>query len=591
AQQYVLLPLWSTGSQDPQNIDDNAAFDVKENENKVHVSPSGSDKTKKHDEKAKRKDKGKSHVGSPTGVRDLRDEFEEFSFNSTNRKIFICISFKYPDDPDMPELEDIVYSDEEEDVGAEADFFNSKTNISVSLIPTTKVHKDHPFTQIIGDLTSAPQTRSMAKMGHTQEEGIDYDEVFAPVARIEALRLFLAYASFMGFMVYKVVKALYGLHQAPRAWYETLANYLLENGFQKGKIDQTLFIKKQKASTLIKTEKPLLKDPDGEDVDVHIYRSMIGSLMYLTSSRLDIMFAVCACARFQVTPKVSHLHTVKRIFRYLKGKPHLGLWYPKDSPFNLMEYSDSDYVGASLDRKSITGGCRLISWQCKKQTVVATSSTEAEYVAAASCCAQVLWIQNQLLDYGYKLMLFGLTKDVAVKLMLLDTHNMVAYLSKSDASAGIDQIVDFLNAQVIQYALMVNPTIYVSCIKQFWATASIKKANDVVKLQALIDRKKVVVTEDVIRHDLLNDQDDAKMFDVNDLHGEEVFVEKEVTDKEVNDEVQKVVEEVVEDTNTTMIIIDAVQVGAAEELVKLKKKDQIRLDEEAALRLQDELQA
>nr|GFA45326.1 putative reverse transcriptase, RNA-dependent DNA polymerase [Tanacetum cinerariifolium] len=118
--------------------------------------------------------------------------------------------------------------------------------------------------------------------------------------------------------------------------------------------------------------------------------------------------AVCACARFQVTPKASHLHAVKRIFRYLKGKPHLGLWYPKDSPFDLVAYSDSDYAGASLDRKSTTEGCqffrcRLISWQCKKQTVVglvATSSTEAEYVAAASCCVQVLWIQNQLLDYG-----------------------------------------------------------------------------------------------------------------------------------------------------------------------------------------------
>nr|GEZ37505.1 hypothetical protein [Tanacetum cinerariifolium] len=152
---------------------------------------------------------------------------------------------------------------------------------------------------------------------------------------------------------------------------------------------------RKSGSTPIDTEKPLIKDPDGEDVDVYTYILMIGSLMYLTSSRPDIMFAVCTCARFQVTPKASHLHAVKRIFRYLKGKPYLGLWYPKDSPFNLVAYSDSDYAGASLDRKSTTRGCqflgcRLISWQCKKQTVVATSSTEAEYVAVASCCAQVL---------------------------------------------------------------------------------------------------------------------------------------------------------------------------------------------------------
>ncbi|GJY93820.1 hypothetical protein Tco_0509602 [Tanacetum coccineum] len=104
------------------------------------------------------------------------------------------------------------------------------------------------------------------------------------------------------------------------------------------------------ASTPMKTQKPLLKDEDGEEIDVHLYRSMIGSLMYLTSSRPDIMFAVCVYVRYQVNPTVSHLHDVKRIFRYLKGQVKLGLWYPKDLPFDLVAYTDSDYVGASLDR-------------------------------------------------------------------------------------------------------------------------------------------------------------------------------------------------------------------------------------------------
>ncbi|GJV60434.1 putative ribonuclease H-like domain-containing protein [Tanacetum coccineum] len=147
------------------------------------------------------------------------------------------------------------------------------------------------------------------------------------------------------------------------------------------------------ATTPYEAAKPKSKDEPDDAVNVHLYRSMIGSLMYLTASRPDIMFAVSACSRHQVTPLTSNLNAVKKIFKYLKGQPKLGLWYPRDSPFVLEAYSDSDYAGSNGDRKSTTGGCqflgrRLISWQCKKQTVVATSSTEAEYVAAAHCCGQ-----------------------------------------------------------------------------------------------------------------------------------------------------------------------------------------------------------
>nr|GEX08706.1 putative ribonuclease H-like domain-containing protein [Tanacetum cinerariifolium] len=164
------------------------------------------------------------------------------------------------------------------------------------------------------------------------------------------------------------------------------------------------------SNTPMDKENPWGKDRIRKDVDLHLYRSMIGSLMYLTASRLDIMFTICTCARHQVTPKECHLHAVKRIFRYLKDYPKLGLWYLKESPFDLVAYSDSYYGGATQDRKSTTGGCqffgrRLILWQCKKQTIVATSTTKAEYVAAASCYGQVLWILNLLLDYGYNFMI------------------------------------------------------------------------------------------------------------------------------------------------------------------------------------------
>ncbi|KAI3772603.1 hypothetical protein L6452_03793 [Arctium lappa] len=158
--------------------------------------------------------------------------------------------------------------------------------------------------------------------------------------------------------------------------------------------------------TPMSTTLKLHSDPDGKDVNATIYRGMIGSLMYLTASRPDIMFSTVLCARFQSKPKESHLAAVKRIFRYLKGTADLGLWYPKETGFELTAYSDADHAGNMLDRKSTSGhvqflGDRLVSWASKKQNCVSTSTAEAEYVAATSCCSQVIWMHTQLKDYGF----------------------------------------------------------------------------------------------------------------------------------------------------------------------------------------------
>nr|GEZ58590.1 reverse transcriptase domain-containing protein [Tanacetum cinerariifolium] len=320
----MLFPVWSTSSTNPQNKDGYTTFDGLENHFEDFSKDSSNDVSATSlivpadgqncsNSTNPISAAGPSHSNSTSthGNSSLRDASQSL---------------------DVLEMENIVYSDNE-NVGAEVDFNILESSITEELLQF-KMQK----VWILVDLPQGKReigtkwvyinkkdeigivVRNKARLvtqGHTQEEGIDYEEVFAPVARIEAIRLFLAYASFMGFMVKQKEDGIF-INQD-----KYVAKILKKFGLTEGKT----------VSTPIDTEKPLLKDPDGEDVDVHIYRSMIGSLIYLTSSRPDIMFAACACARFQ-------------------------------------------------------------------QTVVATSSTEDEYVASASCCAQVLWIQNQMLDYG-----------------------------------------------------------------------------------------------------------------------------------------------------------------------------------------------
>ncbi|GKA19275.1 putative ribonuclease H-like domain-containing protein [Tanacetum coccineum] len=446
---------------------------------------------------------------------------------------------------------------------------------------------------------------------------------------IEAIRLFLAYASFIGFIVYqmdvksaflygtieeevyvcqppgfedphfpdkvyKVEKALYGLHQAPKAWYETLSTYLIENGFRRGTIDKTLFIKKDKGdillvqvyvddiifgstkkslcdefkglmhkrfhmssmgeltfflglqvqqkedgifisqdkyvaeilkkfdfatvktvSTPIETNKALVKDEEAEAVDVHLYRSMIISLMYLTASRPDITFVVCACARFQVTLKVSHLHAVKRIFRYLKGQPKLGLWYPRDSPFDLKAFFYIDYAEASLDRKSTTG----------------------EYVVVANCCGQVLWIQNQMLDYGFNFMNTKIYIDNKSTICIMKNpvfhfktkhieirHHFMRYSYEKKLIQVIKIHTDHNVADLLTKAFDMRLSIrsretewkglllLLLAKKQirtvFWNTVHSQPISDVKQIHATIDGKTILISELLVRSDLhFNDED------------------------------------------------------------------------------------
>nr|GEY04866.1 hypothetical protein [Tanacetum cinerariifolium] len=495
-QTYVLFLLLSDGSTNSQNNNKHAHADGKEHDDNIQksVSPdihstSIGAQTGKQGDKTENKDKGKGPVVTITGFRDLNAKFDECNNNSIFAAGQNCtnstnnFSTAGPSNAAMSNLEDL--SQDADDVGAEADINNMESIIStrsmaravrdqggilqmfnedfhtcmfacfLSQEDPKRVHqalKDPSWIKAMQEellqfkmqkvwiLVDLPYGKraigtkwvyrnkkdergivirnkvNLVAQGHTQEEGIDYKDVFAPVARIKAIRMFLAYASFMGFpvyqmdvksaflygtieeevyvcqppgfedpenpdKVYKLVKALYELHQAPRAWYETLATYLLENGFHRGTIDQTLFIKKQQKDILL----------------VQIYVD-------------DIIFGL------QVKQKKN------------------GIFISQDK-----------YVAEILKKFRLFKG--------------KSASTPID----------------------------------AEKPLLKDSD---------DAAEGFEQIIDFLSGSYINHALTMNPHVYISCIKQFWNTAVVKRSGDVTRLQALVDKKMIVITEEVV-HEIL----------------------------------------------------------------------------------------
>ncbi|GJU59492.1 putative ribonuclease H-like domain-containing protein [Tanacetum coccineum] len=519
---YILLPMWPADLIFSQNSKESpdAGFKPSEEEEKKDAEDPGNESGNPNEgkdsevpsiEEPRINQEKDDYINSTNNINTASDENSTNNVNVVSSTINADVievnvvdpktSIELPDEPNMPALEDIVYSDDDEDVGAEADMNNLDAFMPVSPIPTTRVHKDHPVEQIIGDLNSAPQTRRMTKnleehglfssvqqrtnhkdfqnclfacflsqvepkkviqalqdpswieamqdellqfklqkvwtlvdlpngkrpigtkwvfrnkkdergiviknkarlvaQGYTQEEGIDYDEVFAPVARIEAIRLFLAYASFKDFVVYQMdVKSAFSLwhfmgyiklpelddiifgstkkslctefEKMMRKKFQmsSMGKLTFFLGLQVKQREDRIFISQDKYVTEILkkfgfTDVKTVSIPmeDGEEVDVYLYRSMIGSLMYLTSLRPDI----------------------------------------------------------SID--------------CKKQTMVANSTTEDEYVAASSCCGQVLWIQNQLLDYGAKTTAWnGFSSTMASAIIYLATNqnfNFSKYIFES----------------------------------------------------------------------------------------------------------------------------------------------------------------
>nr|GEU77279.1 uncharacterized mitochondrial protein AtMg00810-like [Tanacetum cinerariifolium] len=568
-QEYILLPVLNTRG----TIDDLGCLDQQ---------------MKSTDDSKSTNSTNSSNTASPT-VNTASDKDGTFqrTYGKWNFSTPILInvagsSFSHPapldDFSKMPNLEDTgIFDDayDDRDEGAEADYNNLEIVIPLSPIPSTRIHKDHLKEQIIGEVNSAVQTRKMAKQN---EAGL--------ITLINKQRrtnhkdfkncLFTCFLSQME--PKKVTQAL-----DDESWVEVMQEELLQNkrdqrgiivrnkarlveqGHRQEGIDydevfapigRIKAISVKSASTPMETHKPLSKDSDGTYVDVNLYRSMIGSLMYLTSSLPDIMFALCACLRFQVQPKVSHMHAVKRIFRYFKGHPTLGLWYPKDSPLELIAYSNSDYTCASLDRKSTTGGCQFLGIELK----------------------------GYLLNDGY------------VDLVQHDDKKELA-----------------IPGQMAIGKEFFNPLM----AEQFWNTASSKTVNFVKQIHAIVDGKAVVISESLVRIDLLFDDEDGitclAVIHSSDEEGPSVHIKDspkqgritEEMDKDENinlvnkqGEVQETVEHLRDDDETLAKTLLNIKRSSAKDKgkrimqetelpKKLKKKEmiQLSLDEELAQKL------
>ncbi|GAU24551.1 hypothetical protein TSUD_148920 [Trifolium subterraneum] len=256
----------------------------------------------------------------------------------------------------------------------------------------------------------------LVAQGYNQQEGIDYDETFAPVASEFEMSMMGELSFFLGLQIKQQEDGIF-ISQ------EKYVNDLLK----KYKMNESKIM-----STPMHPSTSLDKDEKGKDVFEKEYRGMIGSLLYLTASRPHIVFVVSLCARFQTSPKESHLTAVKRIFRYLVGTPDVGLWYKKGSHFDLQAYCDADYAGDKIERKSTSGACQflgeaLVSWCFRKQNTIALSTTEAEYVAASNCCSQVIWIKNQLEDFSLRFTQMARTKNAGGRKVPRTKNPSVSY--------------------------------------------------------------------------------------------------------------------------------------------------------------------